>query len=116
MKIHYRDRGSVLTMVLGFVVVVAVAAFVTLNYAQILGVQKQAQSAVAASVLQVAKDAARAVVDDSNLGRIALVDDAPTNNEPNLRPVIGINTLYATIRLDLIIAKAVGNNAMVALC
>ncbi|MBX9879083.1 MAG: hypothetical protein K2Y22_11550 [Candidatus Obscuribacterales bacterium] len=87
-----------------------IAMFV-LFYNQTIGTHKQAMSAIDSAALEAAKDMSRIVV-DGPLGRMALVDD-PSGDSPY--PVLGINTVAATLRIDAIIANKLGNTTMLYL-
>ena len=106
-------RGNTLIMVLAIVGFVLLAiAFFAINYHQTIGTQIEAQTAIDAAALQAAKDIGRIVI-NGNFGKVALVDDVPPDGNYALRNVLGINTILATIRLDLIIAHKLGNTTMI---
>ncbi|MBX9878728.1 MAG: hypothetical protein K2Y22_09755 [Candidatus Obscuribacterales bacterium] len=83
-------------------------AFCIMNYNLLLGGHKVAASAIDAASLQAASDMARIVI-DGKMGKVALVDDLPSNSQ---RPILGINTLLATIRLDALIGDRLGNDTI----
>jgi hypothetical protein len=82
--------------------------FCIMNYNLLLGGQKVAASAIDAASLQAATDMARIVI-DGKMGKVALVDDISNNGQ---RPILGINTLLATIRLDAIIGEELKNDTI----
>jgi hypothetical protein len=100
-----------------FVIVLLLLGLLITNFSQLLGVHKEATSAVDSAALAVAKDMSKAVV-NTPLGRIGMVDDisakqslASTNNSTSQsafkndpRPVYSINTWRAILRLDSLIA------------
>jgi len=114
-----KPAGNMLAMIAVFIgVFVILIAFFVLNYTQLLGTHKQAQTAIDAAALQAAKDLGRVVItgeDGCHFGVVGLVDGAPKNNDVNNRGQIGINTILATIRLDGLIAKELGNQTMAVL-
>jgi hypothetical protein len=104
------QRGNTLALVLICIGVIALlVAFFAINYSQILGTHKEAVTAIDAAALAAAKDM-QSIVVDTPLGRVALADDVPAMSPPpggkaNAYPIIGLNTLLATLRLDSIIAS-----------
>jgi hypothetical protein len=115
MKVRNRV-GNVLALVAVAVgLIVLVIAFFIMNYGQLIGTHKEAQTAIDAAALQVAKDISRVVVgptDGAQMGYVALVDQVPKNNDLNQPPIVGINTLMATARLDALIADKMNNTTM----
>ncbi len=107
-----KQNGNTLALVAvaigGLVLLVAMFA---IFYSQLLGTHKEATTAIDAAALEAAKDMSRIVV-DGPLGRIALVDDPSGNSS---YPVLGINTVAATLRVDAIIANKLGNTTMLYL-
>ncbi|MBI4533861.1 MAG: hypothetical protein HY711_07920, partial [Candidatus Melainabacteria bacterium] len=106
-------RGNTLVLVIAVVTVLALVGFFAMNYGQLFGTQREATNAAEAAALAVAKDLGRVVI-NGNFGKVALVDDVDGNI--NNRTVIGINTILATIRLDTIVSKELGNKTMLLLC
>jgi hypothetical protein len=106
-----KQNGNTLALILVAIgIVLVLVAFFVLNYNQFMGGHKQAVSAIDAAALACAKDASRVVV-DGPLGRIGLVDDTaafdpPTGGTADARPIVGINTMMATLRLDALIASS----------
>lgn len=118
MGVKSRQSGNTLILMLvliGFVVL-AIALF-TVNYTQLMLSNKEAKTAIDAAALQAALDLSRVVIthekDNTYFGNVALVDDLYTDDKGNLdstkRPVLGINTIMATIRLDALIANELKN-------
>lgn len=107
-----KQNGNTLALVAvaigGLVLLVAMFA---IFYSQLLGTHKEAATAIDAAALEAAKDMSRIVV-DGPLGRIALVDDPSGDSS---YPVLGINTVAATLRIDAIIANKLGNTTMLYL-
>ena len=108
--------GNVLAlMAVAIGVIVLIVAFFIMNYGQLIGTHKEAQTAIDAASLQVAKDISRVVIgpsDGAQMGYVSLVDQVPKNNDFNQPPIVGINTLMATARLDALIADKLENTTM----
>lgn len=107
-------RGS--TLIYGLAAFLAVAlifGFITLNYQQLFGFQKQAQNAVDAAAIAVAKDVQRVTILDPRLGRVGVVDQYGTGGLEQ-RPILSINTVLATARLDGLVASQLNNTTMIA--
>ncbi len=115
MQAHFRNssKGNTLIMLISMILFVGfMIGMVVMIYNQFLGAHKEATTAIDAAALQAAKDMSLITV-DGPLGKIALVDNpAPTANK---YPVIGVNTLVATLRLDALIANQLGNKNMLYL-
>lgn len=108
---NFNQRGGTTALVVAFLgIAVLLIAFILLNFNQLTGTHKEAQTAIDAAALQAAKDMSSIVV-DGPLGRIGLIDDAQPNTT-NGYPVKGINTLLATVRLDALVAKELNNNTI----
>lgn len=80
-----------------------------LNYVRFLGSYQEQKSAIDAASMAAAKAMGRIVISDPNFGYVGLSDSAPSANGTVAgdnwdMPVTGINTLFGTIRLDLIIS------------
>ncbi|HEY9679964.1 MAG TPA: hypothetical protein V6C86_00050 [Oculatellaceae cyanobacterium] len=113
-----RQRGNMIAFIgavtLGLVLAIL---FFALKYTRMLGTNQEQRTAIEGAALQVANDISRIVVDDPNFGLIALSDNGATGFDTNATdgqptPVRGINTILATVRLDMIIADALKNTAM----
>ncbi|MCW5822364.1 MAG: Tad domain-containing protein [Cyanobacteria bacterium TGS_CYA1] len=104
-------RGSLVIPIAVFLGVILLAGLIFIIFMQMTSHQKQAQTAVDASVLAVAKEIGKVTIDDPGLGRIGVVDDY-SNLGLAGRPVYGINTVMARCRLDLIIARRLNNTTM----
>lgn len=111
-----KQSGSMSPLVIAVIgIFVVIIAFFILNFNMLTGAHKQAQTAIDAAALQVAKDISEIVIepaDGSSFGYVALCDSLPKNNDYNNRPIVGINTLMATARLDALIADKLGNTTM----
>ena len=111
-------RGNALILLIVSMMFVMVVGFIVINYTMLFTSHKEAQTAIDAGALQAAKDLGRIVVTEDQgtyFGNVALVDDGPADGDINKRPVIGINTIMATIRLDALIANELGNSSMVVM-
>lgn len=116
---HARSpKGNMVVLALAITVglLVAIGLFV-FNYTRILGGHEQHATAIEASSLAAAQAIARIVVEDPNYGFIALTDYPPIgqatiagDGEP--LPVLGINTVVGTARLDMIVAHELGDETM----
>jgi hypothetical protein len=115
------QRGNMMVLALAITIglLIAIGLFV-FNYTRILGGHEQHSTAIEASSLAAAQAIARVVVEDPNYGFISLSDYPPIgqgtkagDGEP--LPVIGINTIVGTARLDMIVAHELGDETMKAL-
>lgn len=109
-----RQHGNMLPLVAVSMSLLTLIGLFVMNFNQLLCSHKQAQNAVDAATLQAAKDIGRIVISGKS-GMVALVDDAPVGGDPNKRPVSGINSLMARIRLDAIIAEKLGDPIMISI-
>ncbi|HNA74069.1 MAG TPA: pilus assembly protein TadG-related protein, partial [Candidatus Obscuribacter sp.] len=104
------------TLIYGLAAFLAVAlifGFITLNYQQLFGYHKQAQNAVDAAAIAVAKDVQKVTILDPRLGRIGVVDQYGTAGLEQ-RPILSINTVLATARLDALVAQQLNNTTIMA--
>lgn len=115
MKARYNKsaKGNTLAMLVTlFLFIGFMIGMVVIVYNQYLGAHKEATTAIDAASLQAAKDMSLITV-DGPLGKLALVDNpAPTSNK---YPVLGVNTVVGTLRLDALIANQLGNKNMLYL-
>lgn len=108
--------GNTMVLVVITIFALLVVAYLAINFAQLVGTHKEAQTAIDAASLAAAKDMSHIVIDDKDgchFGIVGLVDDLPRKKDN--RPVLGINTLMATVRLDAIIANKLGSSSMLVL-
>lgn len=75
---------------------------------------RHADSAVEAASLAAARELSQVVVEDPNFGFVGLSDGAPTASSALAQdgkpiPVVGINTLVATARTSMLVAKHLNN-------
>jgi hypothetical protein len=114
-------RGNLIILSAAVAVVIALVAFpFLLKITCFSQVSRQENTAIEAASLAAAEDMAKIVVNDPHFGYIALSDYAPCGNgtvandgEP--LPVLGINTLIGTTRLQLLIAKKLDNPDLIEL-
>jgi hypothetical protein len=108
------QSGSTLVYgIAAFLVVVLIVGYVALNYQQLFGYQKQAQNSVDAAAIAVAKEVQRVTILDPRIGRVGVVDQYGKAGLEQ-RPVVSINTVMATVRLDALIAQQLNNTTMMA--
>ena len=80
-----------------------------MTFTGMLGSYQEQRTAIEAASLAAAKDLSAIVIDDPNFGLIGLSDSSPTGTATTAgdgfyTSVTGVNTLFGTIRLDMIIA------------
>ncbi len=108
------QSGSTLVYgIAAFMVVVVVVGFIALNYQQLFGYQKQAQNSVDAAAIAVAKDVQKVTILDPRIGRVGVIDQYGMAGLEQ-RPVVSINTVMATVRLDALVAQQLNNTTMLA--
>lgn len=102
--------GKMLALVAAVLICILLPlAFFTLKYASLLRGYQQERTAIEAAALAVAGDLSRVFIEDPNFGLISLTD-VPAIGKNTMAadnfymPVTGINSLLATVRLDMIIA------------
>jgi hypothetical protein len=117
-NLNRNEKGNFIALasaITGFILI-ALCLF-AFNYSRALGSFQEHKTAVEAASLAAAQDLSRIVIDDPNYGFIALSDYPPIgkatlagDGEP--LPVLGINTILATARLDTIIANEIGDETL----
>lgn len=105
-----------LTMALSIAIVLVIAYFI-FEITRILGSHQEQNTAIEAAALAGASAIGKLVVEDPNLGFIALADQAPSGTATKAgdgfaTPVIGINTWLATNRLDMILSDLLDDQTM----
>jgi hypothetical protein len=107
---HRRKSGASLVLVIaifgGFALLLMLFC---LKFTGFMGSYHEQRTAIEAAALAAAKDLSEVVINDPNFGWIGLSDSSPigTNTAAGdgyYTAVTGINTLFGTIRLDLIIS------------
>lgn len=109
--------GNTLALIAGVGFILIIILLFALGYTRLVGSSQEQRTAIEAASLAAAKELGRIVINDPNFGYISLSDAAPVGKataagDNYFMPVYGVNTLMGTIRLDLIIADALGNSAM----
>ena len=114
------NHGNMIVLI---VAVTAAALFLILFFCfkmtRILGGYAEQRTAIEAAALAAANDLSQIVVDvtSPNIGWVGLSDAAPTGShtlapDGYALPVQSINTLLATVRLDLVVADQLGDPIM----
>lgn len=88
-----------------------------LGYVRLLGGNNEQRTAIEAAALSAASDISKVVYNDPNFGYLSCSDYAPVGkgtkaNDNYFMPVRSINTLLATIRVDMIIADRMNSPVM----
>jgi len=88
-----------------------------LSALRLMGSRQEQHTAVESAALAAARDLSRIFVEDKHFGYIGLVDYAPKGtgvaaSDGYGLPVRSINTVLATIRLDMLIAQQLNNSDM----
>ncbi len=111
-------RGSMLILTVAVTAFIA-AVFVIflLNFVRFTGSHQEQRTAIEAASIAAAKALSRVVVEDQNFGFVSLSNQAPIGpatkaGDNYYMPVTGINTLLATIRLDLILADVLKDKTL----
>ena len=116
------SSGATLALVLAVFGSAALAIMLfCLAFTGFIGSYHEQKSALEAAALAASKDMSSIVIEDPNFGFIGLSDSSPvgTNTragDNSFTPVIGINTLFATIKLDMLIAHCMQDPVMKAMC
>ncbi|MCC7527933.1 MAG: hypothetical protein IT342_05385, partial [Candidatus Melainabacteria bacterium] len=104
------QRGSTLVLIIAiFLGVVIAIAFFALDFVRFVGGHQEQETAIEAAALAAAREISRIVIEDPNIGFVALSNAPPACRKTAAgdnfyTPVKSINSLLATNRLDLIIA------------
>lgn len=116
--VRHSGGSIVLLMVMTISFLVVAVLFLSKGALYWLGYQS-AQGATEAAVLAASNELAAIVVDDPHFGFVGLSNwpagKMTLNRAGEPVPVLGINTILATLRTNLLIAKKVGNKNMVRL-
>lgn len=101
--------GNALTLVLAVGFFLLFVFLFALTFVRLLGSHQEQVTAIQSASLAAASDLSRIVIQDKNFGFISLSDCPPNGRYTIARdnydcPVRSINTLLATIRLDMIVA------------
>lgn len=115
------QAGNVIALLAAITLCLIIAlVFFTLNYTRLLGGGREQATAIEAAALAAASDLARIVINDPYYGYIAVSDYPPVGKatkapDGQSLPVLGINTVIATARLDMLVAGALGDATMTSL-
>lgn len=117
LRLARNASGNTLALIAGVGFILIIILLFALGYSRLVGSTQEQRTAIEAASLAAAKELGRIVINDPNFGYISLSDAAPVGKataagDNYFMPVYGVNTLMGTIRLDLIIADALGNAAM----
>ncbi len=118
-RLRYGNGNALLLLTVVTLCFITAIFMFTFNYARMLvGNNNEQRTAIEAAALACAKDLSRIVIEDANFGFIGLSDNAPIGDATKARDgydlqVRGINSILATVRVDLIIARELGDPAMV---
>lgn len=113
LKAPRRPNGNMIALIgaIAAGLLVAILLF-SLSYTRLLGGSSEQKTAIEAAALAAAKDLGRIVIKDDHFGWVSLSDYAPTGPltiapDGYYQPVSSLNTILATIRLDMIMEKHV---------
>ncbi|HEY9787279.1 MAG TPA: pilus assembly protein TadG-related protein [Candidatus Obscuribacterales bacterium] len=106
-----------LAICLALLFVMLLLGFFVLSFVRTVGSKQEQQTAIEAAALAAAKALARIVVEDDNVGFVALADYPPTGKATKAEDnyflsVRGINTLIGTVRADMIVADRLKDPVM----
>lgn len=108
------QSGSTLIYgIAAFLGVALIFGFIALNYQQLFGYQKQAQNSVDAAAIAVTKEVQKVTILDPRIGRVGVIDQYGSAGLEQ-RPILSINTVMATARLDALVAQQLNNTTMLA--
>jgi hypothetical protein len=113
-------KGSMLTLMCVSIALLALMGLVAFNLLDTYNLQGYHEQPLQSAALSTAAELSRVVINDPNFGYVALVDYAPTGgslvaSDQYSVPVRGINSLFATIRVDMIIADVLGDSTLMTL-
>lgn len=112
------ESGSMLVFCTAITIaIVLVLAFFSLSYVRLLGSSSEQRTAIESAALAAARDLSMITVNTDEYGWVSLSDSAPIGSitlapDQYYVPVRGINTMLGTLRLDLIIATELNDNAL----
>lgn len=110
-----RQDGSFYILYIGLAAMLIVAWNIFADLGMTGIVSYRHKCALEAASLAAARDLSTIVIEDPRWGYVALTDHPPVGDETVAEdgyplPVTGINTIMATVRLELIVAHAVGTS------
>ena len=115
-KVAYRnERGNLYVLYIGFAAMIVVAWNLYAQVGLSFIVNYRSKCALEAASLAAARDLSRIVIDDPKWGYVALTDQPPVGDDTRAGdgfplPVTGINTIMATVRLEMLVAQSLGTN------
>lgn len=115
------SRGNMIVLTLAVVLgILLLVGFFVLKFARMLGSNQEQRTAIEAAALAAAEDMSRAVIKDNNFGYIGLSDAPPIGKAVVAADgfsvnVKSINTIFATIRLDMVIANQINDPTIMQL-
>lgn len=94
--------------------------FFTLNYTRFLGGSREQATAIEAAALAAASDLSKIIYNDPHYGFVAISDfppigDATTAGDNQPLPVLGINTIIGTARLNMLVAAELNDPTLITL-
>lgn len=109
------ERGNLYVLYIAFAAMLIVGWNLFAGIGVTLIVNYRNKCALESASLAAARDLSRIVIDDSKWGYVSLTDQPPIGDETVAKdgyplPVTGINTILATVRLELIVAHSIGTN------
>jgi hypothetical protein len=113
-----QSRGNMMPLVISILVfVVFTLALFFLSFTRMLGSHEEQRTAIESASLAAAHDLGAIVIEDPNFGFLSLSDQAPTGKNTRCGDnyfvgVQSINSLLATIRLDMMIADQMNDDTM----
>ncbi|HEY9788406.1 MAG TPA: hypothetical protein V6D17_23660, partial [Candidatus Obscuribacterales bacterium] len=111
-------NGSVFWLTLAVILGILAALFIwILDFVRMLGSHQEQVTAIEAAALAASRDLSQIVIEDANLGFVSLSDFPPNGTATKAGdnyylPVRSINTLFATVRLNMIMADKLDDNVM----
>ncbi|MBC7998737.1 MAG: Tad domain-containing protein [Leptolyngbya sp.] len=107
------NTGSLIVLALAFLMVLVLILFFALSYVRTLGASSEQKTAIESAALTAARDMSQIVVDTKEFGLVGLSDSAPAQTiaaaDNWFVPVRSINDIFATQRLDLLLATNMGD-------
>jgi len=107
------SSGSTLVLILAILLgIILLLFFFGLGYTRMLGSNQEQKTAIEAAALAAAKSLSKVVIEDPHFGFVGISDHAPVGKLTAASDQYGtqmqsINTIFATIRLDMIIADQI---------
>src|ERR1700691_3391309 len=111
------NRGNTLILVLAFILLLIPISLFFLQYGRITGANQEQKTAIEGAALSASRDLTRIIVEDPYFGYVSMCDYAPSQagtiaGDNFDTPVRSINTVLATVRLDMIVADKIDSTIM----